>query len=345
MPENTTPKVTPNTVAPEITPASEPAVATPEVTVAPEVAPTPNIADVTAEIHAKAAATPEAVDYAKFAAMAETPTVSERRTFDFLSVSGGVQTETLEDGVTERRNPATAYKILLTKPQKADKTFESVNLELPLTLIPIKYRVVMEQRAGAQGEILVLKSSEFNGKQSDKVIVSRFDVTGKVTEKYGPMLVSEARAMFKNAEGKGVLRDKAHVYAMHNGEINRFVVKGAGLWEDRSKLVTGKTDASKKPYQYLAEYFSTFPMTEPYFLYEMKVDAAYRDHMAVKFYRPTFERGARISADVEANVLAALTDLHEYFTNQDAEVAKFVATTTAPTTVVVEDDGATDKPF
>jgi hypothetical protein len=280
------------------------------------------------------------VDYSAYAAMAETPTVNERRTFDYIAVSGAVQTEVLEDGETEKRLPATATKLLLTKPAKADGKLESETLQLPFAIVPIRYRVVMEQRTGNTGEILVLRSSEFNGKQSDLVTISRFSPDGKVVEKYGPMTAAEARQTFKNAEGKGVLRDKAHVYALHNGEVVRFVVKGAGLWEDRKSLVNGKTENSRKEYRYLTEYFAMFPMTtDPYFLYEMKVDAAYRDHGAVKFYRPIFEKGTRISPEVEAVVLTSLQDLHKYFTEQDAETAKFVATVAAPTGPVEEDDG------
>lgn len=305
---------------------------------------TPEVEEVAVEV-ATEVATPKvptaAVDYSKYASMAETPTVNERRQFDFLSVSGGVETEVIvKDGEeVEKRKPASAYKLLLTKPKTTDDRYESEEVKLPLTLIPIKYRVVMEQRAGSKGEILVLKSSEFNGKMSDKVVISRFSPDGKVVEKYGPMTVADARNTFKNADGKGVLRDKAHVYALHNGQVVRFVVKGAGLWEDRAGLVNGKTENSKKPYPYLSEYLSTFPMTEPYFLFEMKVDAAYRDHGTVKFYRPIFEKGARISPAVEVEVLKHLEDLHEYFTDMDKATAEFVANTKTPTTPVVVEEG------
>lgn len=295
------------------------------------------------QVHAKAAESEAMVDYSQYAAMAETPVTTERRQFDFLSVSGAVETEVVGDGM-EKRKLATAYKLFLTKPKVNDR-FETEVLALPLNIVPIKYRIVMEQRAGSKGEILVLKSSEFNGKMSDKVVITRFAPDGKVVEKYGPMTVAEARGMFKNADGKGVLRDKAHVYALHNGEVLRFVVKGAGLWEDRAGLVNGKTESSKMPYPYLTEYLSTFPMNEPYFLYNMVVDAAYRDHGTVKFYRPTFTRGARITADVEKVVLETLTDLHKYFTEQDKATAEFVANTTTTATVVVEDGTDPDEAF
>lgn len=312
MPENTN---TEETITPEVAPVEATPVETPVETAA-------------------------AADYSKYASMAETPSVNERRTFDFLAVSGAVETEIItgEDGTEmEKRKPATAYKLFLTRPKVNDR-FESEAVALPVSIVPIKYRVVLEQRTGSKGETLVLKSSEFNGKMSDTVVISRFSPDGKVVEKYGPMSVADARKTFKNAEGKGVLRDKAHIYALHNGEVIRFVVKGAGLWEDRKGLVNGKTEASKKEYPFLTEYLATFPMTEPYFLYEMSVGAAYRDHGSVKFYRPTFERGARISPEVEKVVLENLEDLHKYFVEQDAEVAKFVAQTATPTTVVTEAD-------
>lgn len=309
-----------------------------EQTITPEVAPVEAapVETVVVETPAPVAETPAAADYSKYASMAETPTVSDRRTFDTLSVSGKVDTEVMEDGETEKRKPATAYKSLLTKPKNPDGKFQSEILPLPLTLVPIKYRVVMQQTAGNQGEILVLKSSEFNGKPSDMVVITRFSPDGKVVEKYGPMTAADARKKFTNAEGKGVLRDKAHVYALHNGEVVRFVVKGAGLWEDRAGLVNGKTENSRKPYPYLSEYLATFPMTEPYFLFEMKVDAAYRDHGTVKFFRPIFEKGNRISTEVELEVIKHLEDLHEYFTKQDKATAEFVASATAPATVVTE---------
>ena len=311
----------------------------------PETKKTTNIKDVAEAVHTKSAETLASTDYSKYASMAETPTTNERRQFDFLAVSGAVETEIItQDGVElEKRKPATAYKLLLTKPKTTDDRFQTEVVALPVSIVPIKYRVVMEQRAGSKGEILVLKSSEFNGKMSDKVVISRFSPDGKVVEKYGPMTVADARNTFKNADGKGVLRDKAHVYALHNGEVVRFVVKGAGLWEDRKGLVNGKTENSRKEYPYLSEYLSTFPMNEPYFLFEMKVDAAYRDHGTVKFHRPIFEKGTRISAEVEKVVLENLEDLHKYFGEQDKATAEFVSNNTAPATVVVED--GEDKPF
>ncbi len=302
--------------------------------------------EVVVEVQAKAAQTQTATDYSKYASMAETPTTTERRQFDYIAVSGLVETEVTTDSQgeeVEKRKPATAIKLFLTRPKTKDDRFESEEVKLPVTIVPIKYRVVMEQKVGNKGEILVLKSSEFNGKMSDKVVITRFSPDGKVVEKYGPMTVGDARQTFKDADGKGVLRDKAHVYALHNGEVIRFVVKGAGLWEDRKGLVNGKTEASRKEYPYLSEYLSTFPMTEPYFLFEMKVEAAYRDHGTVKFYRPIFECGARISAGVEVEVLKNLEDLHAYFTDMDKATAEFVSNTKAAPVVVTEGEMELDE--
>lgn len=285
--------------------------------------------------------TPQAIDYSKYASMAETPEANHRRQFDYLSVSGEVRTEVIhtEKGdEVEKRIPAKAFKLLLTQPKEADGRYKSEEIDLPLTIVPIKYRMVMEQRAGSKGEILVLKSSEFNGKMSDKVVITRFSPEGKVVEKYGPMTVSEARQNFRNAEGKNVLKDKAHVYSLHNGELVRYAVKGTGLWEALDGLVEGKTELSRTPFPFLNEYFSTFPMTEPYFLYEMKVSSAYRDHGNVKYYRPIFERGARISTAVEAEVLAHLEDLHAYFVEMDKATAEFTPMTKSAPVAIVEDE-------
>jgi hypothetical protein len=286
--------------------------------------------------------TTSAVDYSRYASMAETPETTHRRVFDYLSVSGEVKTEITKDAKgdeVEKRIPASAYRLALTKEKTADGRFESEEIKLPLTIVPIKYRMTMEQRAGAKGEVLVLKSSEFNGKQSDKVVISRFSPEGKVVEKYGPMTVSEARQTFRNAEGKNVLKDKAHVYALHNNELVRFVVKGSGLWEDRDGLKDGKTESSRTAYPFLNEYFSTFAITDPYFLYEMKVNAVYRDHGTVKFYRPIFEKGVRISPATEKVVLEHLEDLHQYFTDMDKATAEFVASKEPVAVQVVDTDG------
>jgi len=45
--------------------------------------------------------TTPATDYSKYASMAETPEASQRRVFDFLSVSGEVRTEIIKDAKGE----------------------------------------------------------------------------------------------------------------------------------------------------------------------------------------------------------------------------------------------------
>jgi hypothetical protein len=299
------------------------------------------VAETSNEVPAKVE-TPAASDYSKYAEMMETPTATERRKFDTLTLDGTVETEVVGDGV-EKRKPATFYKSYQTRPKLPDGKTESEKLNGPITIVPIKYRQIMIQTTGTKGEILVLKSSEFNGKVSDKVVVFRYgpkDEQGKqkIVASYGPMTVTDARNTFKNAEGKGVLKDKVHVYALHNGELVCYSVKGTGLWEKEPSLKDGKTDASRTPHRYLKDYFSQFAMTEPYFLFEMKVDSVYRDHLPNKYYRPIFERGARINPEVEAVVLTTLEDLHKYFTEQDKATAEFVASAPTPTTPVAEGD-------
>ncbi len=298
--------------------------------------------EVVEKVQAKVAETPTTVDYSKYADMTATPTTTERRKFDSLTLVGTVETEVVGDGV-EKRKPAIFYKSYQTRPKLENGETESEKLDGPVTIVPIKYRSIMLQTAGPKGDILVLKSSEFNGKPTDKVLIFKYgpkDESGKqkVVATYGPMTVMDARQTFKNPEGKGVLKDKAHVYALHNGELVCCGVKGTGLWEKEPSLKDGKTEASRTPHQYLKDYFSKFAMTEPYFLFEMKVEAVYRDHLPNKYYRPIFEKGARISPEVEVEVLKNLEDLHKYFTEMDKATADFVANTKTPTAVVVEDE-------
>ncbi len=274
--------------------------------------------------------TPASVDYAKYAQMAETPDARERRKFDYLTVSGAVETEIIktEQGDVEKRKPAKAIRLFITQERDENDNLKSEELPLPLTIIPIKYRKVMEQRAGSKGEVLVLKTSEFNGKQSDIVTVNRFSPDGKVTETYGPMSVADARRKFTTPDGKPALRDKVHLYSLFNGELVRFVVKGTGLWEKESELHKGKTEESRAKYPFLDQYLSQFPINDPYFLYEMKVGAVYRDHGTIKYYRPTFTKGNRIDAETEKIVLEHLEDLHKYFTDMDEATKKFVPSAT-----------------
>ncbi len=305
-------------------------------------------------------ATPTSTDYAKYADMAEAPAVNERRRFDYVAVSGAVETEviTAEAGDIEKRKPAIAIKLHLTKERDKDDRYPSEELALPLKVVPIKYRMVMEQRTGAKGEILVLKTSEFNGKTTDIVIVNRFSADGKVVDTSTPMTVLEARKKFVTTEGKMALRDKVHLYSLVNGELVRFVVKGTGLWEQESELHNGKTEASQMKYPFLSRYLSEFAIDDPYFLYEMNVNAAYRDHGSIKYYRPIFIKGDRISAEVEATVIEHLEDLHKYFGEMDEATKKFVPTATeegpviatetpeTPETVVAtKEPGGTDEDY
>ncbi len=242
----------------------------------------------------------------------------------------------------EKRKPAIFYKSYQTRPKLSDGKIESDRIPAPITVVPIQYRVVMQQTTD-KGKTLVLKSSEFNGNPTDKVIIFKYgqkNEQGKqnVVATYGPMTAMEARQTFKNAEGKGVLRDKAHVYSLHNGELVRFIIKGTGLWEKESELKNGKTEASRTLHKYLKDYFSTFAVTEPYFLFEMKVDAVYRDHIINKYYRPIFTRGNRISSDVEVEALKHLEDLHQYFTEMDKATAEFVSNGTAPAVVISHEE-------
>lgn len=287
--------------------------------------------------------TPASTDYSKYASMAETPDANEHRKFDYVAVSGGVETETIttEAGEVERRKPAKAFKLYLTKDRDVDDKYPSEELDLPLTVVPIKYRMVMEQRTGAKGEVLVRKSSEFNGKPTDLVTINRFSADGKVVSTEGPMTVLEARKKYQTEDGKNALRDKVHLYSLIGGELVRFVVKGTGLWEKEDDLSHGKTDASRAKYPFLTRYLSEFAINDPYFLYEMKVDAAYRDHGSIKYYRPTFVKGNRISPETEAVVLEHLEDLYKYFGERDEAIKNFVATANA---TVVEEPVA-DVPF
>lgn len=300
-----------------------------------------------ASAEAPAEETAASRDYSKYAAMAEAPQVNERRSFDYVAVSGKVDTEvvTVEgQGDVERRLPAKAVKLLLTQERGEDDRPKSEELELPLTVIPVKYRMVMEQRAGSQGEILVLKTSEFDGKTSDIVTVSRYSPDGKIVETSAPMTVAQARKKYRTSDDKMALRDKVHLYSLVGGDLVRFVVKGTGLWEQESELHNGKTAESQAKYPFLSRYLSEFPATDPYFLYEMKVGAAYRDHGSIKYYRPTFTKGARISTEVEDQVIAHLEDLHKYFAEMDEATKAFVPEEAA---AVVADDTpvvATDAP-
>lgn len=285
-------------------------------------------------------------DYSSYAAAAEIPSQTERRKFDFLAVSGGVETEVVKNEKgeeVEKRLPAKAYKLSLTSDKGADGKYPTEDIAVPFSIVPIKLRYVMEAKTGAKGEILVLKSSEFNGNQTDLVTVSKYGAPDgfgdqKIVATYGPMPVSQARQQFlKAADGKQALRDKAHLYSLYNGSLLRFVVRGTGLWEQEADLVNGKGEEAKTKFKFLRNYLSEFPIaTDPYFIYETVIGAVYRNHGSVKYYRPKFEKGARITAETEKVVLAHLTDLAEYFAEQDAGVKAFVPTKVAEEAPIAE---------
>lgn len=279
-------------------------------------------------------------DYTKFAAMADTPAQSERRKFNHISVSGAVEMEVVDEKEgTTKRKPAKAVKLFTAEDKAPDGKLRSEDLALPLTVVPIKYRTVMEQRAGSKGEILVLRSSEFNGRQDDMVTVTRYSPDGKAVSTTAPMKVADARKHFRSAEDKPLLKDKVHLYSLVGGEVVRFVVKGTGLWEKEDDLPKGKTEASRAKHPFLNAYLQQFPATEPYFLYEMVADACYRDHGSIQYYRPTFTKGKRIDAATEKLVLTHLEDLHNHFVDRDASIRNYVPSSMPSTVEVhIEDD-------
>ena len=286
----------------------------------------------------EAKASTPTVDYSKYSEMAASPTQSDRRKFNYIAVSGGVEMEVVDEKEgTTKRKPAKAIKLFTAEDKQADGSLKSEDIALPLTIVPIKYRTVMEQRAGSKGEILVLKSSEFNGRQDDFVTVTRYSPDGKAVSTTAPMKVADARKHFRSAEDKPVLKDKVHLYSLVGDEVLRFVVKGTGLWEKEDDLVHGKTEASRVKHQFLSAYLQQFAATEPYFLYEMQVNACYRDHGSIQYYRPTFTKSNRIDAATEKVVLTHLEELHAYFTERDAAVKAYVpSSSTTSTTKVVE---------
>ena len=312
-------------------PVETPAVAVETPAVAVE---TPAVAVETPAVAAEPAGTETAAgrDYSQYASQSEIPTPNEHRVFNYVSMSGGVDTEVIqtEQGDVEKRKPATAFKLLFTEERDTNDRAKSEELALPLSVIPIKYRMVMEHKIGEKSEIKVLGTSEFNGNNSDLVVVYKYGPNAKggreVVATYGPMTVIEARKKFVNDEGKQLLKDRARVYSLVGGELVQFIVKGTGLWEMESELHNGKTPASQAKHPFLSRYLSEFAMNDPYFLYEMEVNAAYRDHGAIKYYRPTFTKGARISTEVEDVVIAHLKDLHKYFGEMDKATKAFVPT-------------------
>lgn len=290
-------------------------------------------------------------DYSGYASQTAVPTQVEKRQFDAIKVSGMVDRD-----ADEKRIPAKAVMTLMTEPKDGER-FKQVDVALPLKLIPIKYRCYLEEKAKDDKGTILKFSSEYNGNRSDTVIVGVKN--GNNTEFTAPMTVAEARAKFVDADGKSLLREVVRVYALYNGKVVRLRVHGSGVWES-SDIQNGKTKESQAKHDTISQYLSKFAENDPYFLYEMEVNAVYRDHKsAVKYYRPTFTKGARIDTKTEDIILGAvdgsttgvLQDLVKYFGELDEETKKFVPTASnddvTDTTVHVEadDEGKADEDF
>lgn len=266
-------------------------------------------------------------DYSKYATQTAIPTQVVKRQFDTLKVSGQVERD-----AEDKRVPAKAVRTLMTAPKKGDR-FEQVDVALPLTIVPIKYRCYLEEKAKDDKGTVLKFSSEYNGNRTDTVIIGTKTASGK-TEFSKPMTVNEARTTFVDSEGKSLLREVVRVYALHNEDLVRFRVHGSGIWESND-IKDGKTKDSQEKHDTISQYLSKFAENDPYFLYEMEVGAVYRDHKsAVKYYRPTFKKGKRIDAATEDRILGAvdgstvgiLDDLTKYFADLDEETKKFIPT-------------------
>lgn len=266
-------------------------------------------------------------DYTKFATQTAIPTQVVKRQFDTLKVSGQVERD-----ADDKRVPAKAVRTLMTAAKKGDR-FEQVDIALPLKLVPIKYRCYLEEKAKDDKGTVLKFSSEYNGNRTDTVIIGVKNPSGK-TEFTAPMTVNEARTKFVDSEGKSLLREVVRVYALYNGDLVRFRVHGSGVWES-TDIQNGKSKDSQEKHDTISQYLSKFAENDPYFLYEMEVGSVYRDHKsAVKYYRPTFKKGARINAETEDMILGAvdgssvgiLDDLTKYFADLDEETKKFIPT-------------------
>lgn len=302
-------------------------------------------------------------DYSKYATQTAVPTQVVKRQFDTIKVSGQVERD-----AEDKRVPAKAIMTLMTEPKEGDR-YKQIDVALPLKVIPIKYRCYLEEKAKDDKGTVLKFSSEYNGNREDTVIIGVKETSGKTTFS-APMTVNDTRAKFVDAEGKSLLREVVRVYALYEGRLVRFRVHGSGVWES-TDIQNGKTKESQAKHDTISQYLSKFPETDPYFLYEMEVNAVYRDHKpAVKYFRPTFSKGVRISADIENQILGAvdgstvgiLDDLVAYFGELDEETKNFIPTVAdvegdevVDTTVHVDtDDGpdgaddidpATEKPF
>lgn len=292
-------------------------------------------------------------DYSKYATQTAIPTQVQKRQFDTVKVSGQVERD-----ADDKRVPAKAVMTLMTEPKDGER-FKQVDVALPLKVIPIKYRCYLEEKAKDDKGTVLKFSSEYNGNRTDTVIVGIKSATGK-TEFTAPMTVNEARAKFADSEGKSLLREVVRVYALYNGKVVRLRVHGSGVWES-TDIQNGKTKESQAKHDTISQYLSKFAENDPYFLYEMEVNAVYRDHKsAVKYYRPTFAKGTRIDAktediilgSVDGSVTGILDDLTKYFADLDEETKKFIPTVSneegvadVTTHVDADDEGKAEEDF
>ena len=268
-------------------------------------------------------------DYSKYANQTAVPTQVEKRVFDSIKVSGQIDRD-----AEDKRLPAKAVITLMSEP-KVGERYKQEDVALPFTVVPIKFRCYLEEKAKDDKGTVLKFSSEYNGNKTDIVIVGTKLANGK-TEFSAPMTVSDARAKFIDDEGKSLLREVVRVYALYKGKVVRLRVHGSGVWES-ADIQNGKTPDSQMKHDTISQYLSKFAETDPYFLYELEVKAVYRDHKpAVKYFRPTFTKSTRINAATEDLILGKidgstvghLDDLTKYFGLLDEETKKFIPTVT-----------------
>jgi len=266
-------------------------------------------------------------DYSKYANQTAVPTQVEKRVFDSIKVSGQVDRD-----AEDKRLPAKAVITLMSEP-KVGERFKQEDVALPFTVVPIKFRCYLEEKAKDDKGTVLKFSSEYNGNRTDTVIVGTKLANGK-TEFSAPMTVSDARAKFIDDEGKSLLREVVRVYALYKGKVVRLRVHGSGVWES-TDVQNGKTPESQMKHDTISQYLSKFAETDPYFLYELEVNSVYRDHKpAVKYFRPTFTKSTRIDGatedlilgKVDGSTVGILDDLTKYFGLLDEETKKFIPT-------------------
>jgi len=268
-------------------------------------------------------------DYSKYANQTAVPTQVEKRVFDSIKVSGQIDRD-----AEDKRLPAKAVITLMSEP-KVGERYKQEDVALPFTVVPIKFRCYLEEKAKDDKGTVLKFSSEYNGNKTDIVIVGTKLANGK-TEFSAPMTVNDARTKFIDDEGKSLLREVVRVYALYKGKVVRLRVHGSGVWES-ADIQNGKTPDSQMKHDTISQYLSKFAETDPYFLYELEVKAVYRDHKpAVKYFRPTFTKSTRINAATEDLILGKidgstvghLDDLTKYFGLLDEETKKFIPTVT-----------------